>query len=280
MALCYFHLISSAGTVKKPDNIGFDGEGSLKLFDFGLAKELLPEDRGDDGLYQLTGLCGAIRYMAPEVGLSKRYNLSADLYSWSMLMWNILALEPPMGTYTPNMFIDRVFQRGCRPVVKDKWPKQLGILMSLCWSENIAKRPSFKKALRVLREEAMALDPGLAAFWGNDQVSKAKSMRSSEASSTKEKLAAVQCEEPNKESSTNGDSRSKDERTVAGCRGTRAVESSIYKREDQASEQQNGVASFKDIRQREKKEALVKSQRKEHYRETPSLEELSIDCQD
>ena len=64
----------------------------MKLFDFGLAKELKDSDRNEDGLYKLTGTTGSFRYMAPEVSLGKPYNLTADVYSWSMIMWFILAL--------------------------------------------------------------------------------------------------------------------------------------------------------------------------------------------
>ena len=201
----------------------------MKLFDFGLAKELLPEERGDDGLYLLTGVCGAIRYMAPEVGLKKRYNLSADLYSWSMLMWNILALEPPMITYTPKMFIDRVFQRGYRPVVKDKWPEKLTALMSLCWSEDIYKRPSFKKVLRVLREVATDLDPELSAFWGDDSAS-----RRSSRSKAKSKQ--------NKEDSATQDPRGKDKASIEDLHTKQAEDNSSSQRDDHASQQHNGEA--------------------------------------
>jgi serine/threonine protein kinase len=102
--------------------LGFDDEGVLKLFDFGLAKELHESSKDEDGLYHMTGFTGAIRYMAPEVGLYQPYNLSADVYSWSMLFWYLLALQPPMGLYTPGMFLDRVFQRGHRPAMKESWP--------------------------------------------------------------------------------------------------------------------------------------------------------------
>jgi len=134
----------------------------VKIFDFGLAKELQDSERDDNGLYRMTGFTGAIRYMAPEVGLHKAYNLSADVYSWSMVMWFIMALEPPMGFYTPNMFVDRVFQKGYRPAIKAKWPAELSNLMRSCWSEEILERPDFKTIMLVLRKEATALDPTLA----------------------------------------------------------------------------------------------------------------------
>lgn len=42
--------------------------------------------------------------MAPEVGLGLPYNLKADVYSWSMLMWYILALEPPVSLVFARQF--------------------------------------------------------------------------------------------------------------------------------------------------------------------------------
>jgi serine/threonine protein kinase len=50
----------------KPDNIGFDVRGDVKIFDFGLAKEINPKKKLDDGTYNLTADTGSLRYMAPE----------------------------------------------------------------------------------------------------------------------------------------------------------------------------------------------------------------------
>ena len=138
--------------LQKPDNIGFDSNDILKIFDFGLAKELKEEEKDENGLYNLTGLTGGIRYMAPEVGRGERYNLLADVYSWSMLVWYIMALEPPLGMYTQRLHIDRVFMKGYRPAIKEKWPPKLSNLMRSCWSDNIKKRPDFKKIMIVLKE--------------------------------------------------------------------------------------------------------------------------------
>ena len=148
----------------KPDNIGFTKYSELKLFDFGLAKELHERDRRDDGTYQLTGLTGAVRYMAPEVGLRQPYNLKADVYSWSMLMWHIMALEPPFGLYTANMFLDRVFSKQYRPAIIEKWPTEVSSLMRESWDSNIDNRPSFKDIMERLQAFASQVDPEVASF--------------------------------------------------------------------------------------------------------------------
>ena len=46
-------------------NIGFDCRDDIKLFDFGLAKELRDSQMTEDGLYRLTAETGSPRYMAP-----------------------------------------------------------------------------------------------------------------------------------------------------------------------------------------------------------------------
>lgn len=50
----------------KPDNIGFDVRGDVKIFDLGLAKEIDPKTKLEDGTYNLTADTGSLRYMAPE----------------------------------------------------------------------------------------------------------------------------------------------------------------------------------------------------------------------
>lgn len=46
----------------KPDNIGYNSNGVLKLFDFGLARELKDSDMLENGTYKMTGFTGALRY--------------------------------------------------------------------------------------------------------------------------------------------------------------------------------------------------------------------------
>ena len=151
------HLHFSHSVLKndeqKPDNVGFDKRDQLKLFDFGLVKELHESDRTENGMYKLTGMTGALRYMAPEVYFWKPYDLSVDVYSWSMIMWYILALEPPFGLYTHHMIEDRVIQRGSRPAIFSVWSSTLSNLMKQCWDVDPMSRPSFSDICSVLKNE-------------------------------------------------------------------------------------------------------------------------------
>lgn len=96
--------------------------------------------------------------MAPEVGLKVPYNLTADVYSFSMLLWFILALEPPYGFYTPEMFVQRVFQQGHRPVLIDGWPRSLSDCMRRGWDVRLQVRPTFDEMMYVLKQEVAYMD--------------------------------------------------------------------------------------------------------------------------
>jgi hypothetical protein len=101
--------------------------------------------------------------MAPEVGLGQPYNLSADVYSWSMVMWFILALEPPFGFYTENMIADRVFKRGSRPAIFKRWKESIGELMKRAWDTDHVSRPSFLEIRLDMSQELIDCDDATVA---------------------------------------------------------------------------------------------------------------------
>lgn len=122
-ALEYIHSKGIVYRDLKPQNVGFCEErGNLKLFDFGLCRELpasktsrsssIPDEHER---FHLSGLVGTMRYMAPEVCLSQPYNRDCDIYSWSIVAWEILSQAIPFETLNPGQYVDLVCRQGMRP---------------------------------------------------------------------------------------------------------------------------------------------------------------------
>ena len=146
-ALDYLHTKEIVYRDLKPDNVGFDFNGKLKMFDFGLAKCIKTSEDNtpdEDGLYNLTGNTGSLRYMAPEVALNKPYSLSVDVYSFGILFWQLCSLSVPYSGFSCKMHSDMVVGKGYRPRHDATWPESWRTLMSQCWSANRLCRPNFE----------------------------------------------------------------------------------------------------------------------------------------
>ncbi|KOO52801.1 serine threonine-protein kinase ctr1 [Chrysochromulina tobinii] len=89
----------------KPNNIGFLATGELVLFDFGLASLWRHGEAFDDIPRKLTGECGSMRYMAPEVANSQNYNHKAEVYSFASVLWEICSHRKPFLEFSsPELF--------------------------------------------------------------------------------------------------------------------------------------------------------------------------------
>ena len=145
----------------KPDNIGFDDKGVLKLMDFGIStcirREVLAK-----GPYAMTGLTGSLRYMAREVYLEKPYNQAVDVHSVGILMWHVTTCSMPFPRFTRKQFDEEVVARDLRPPVEavlhanaqSRRPspqvEPMVQLMQRCWAPNYEDRPDIGEVLQVL----------------------------------------------------------------------------------------------------------------------------------
>jgi serine/threonine protein kinase len=143
----------------KPQNMGFDIRGDLKLFDFGLCKSLEPGDRCQDGSYgyHLTIITGSIPYMAPEVAMKKPYDQEADVYSFSVLLWELMSLECAYKSFDANKYFFRVCVENHRERISTSWPAIVKIIIKEGWDPNPQKRPDMKRIGTLLRGELQDL---------------------------------------------------------------------------------------------------------------------------
>lgn len=134
--------------------------GDVKLFDFGLAKELDPSLKSCNDLYELSGNTGSLRYMSPEVARSEPYNLSADVYSFGLLLWQICSLDLPYDGMNRQDHSELVVHGNERPQLDSSWSTPLRILMKRAWEPDPLVRPSMDSIYKILRREICALRDG------------------------------------------------------------------------------------------------------------------------
>jgi serine/threonine protein kinase len=146
----------------KPDNIGFDVRGDLKIFDFGMARELPDQDGIHDTTYNLTHMVGSLRYMAPEVALAQPYNAAADVYSFSLILWEILVLDRAYKNFcSEDQMRTKVFRKGTRPrLPSGSFSKTCNAIMEGGWSPRLQDRPSMYTINGMLRRELLTLRHG------------------------------------------------------------------------------------------------------------------------
>ena len=102
----------------KPENIGFDIRGDVKVFDFGLCRSLDKVDKNPGYGYKLTAKTGSVPYMAPEVALGQPYDTKADVFSFAVLLWEILNVDWAFNGYSIREYFQRVVKENQRMPIK------------------------------------------------------------------------------------------------------------------------------------------------------------------
>lgn len=140
----------------KTQNILLDGEFHVKIADFGLSKwRQLSVSKGSGS--KTTEMGGTVIYMPPEEydpSKSRRADVKHDMYSYAIIMWEVLSRQIPFEDVTNPMQIMFSVLRGTRPdtsldsLSADIPSRETLISLMTCgWTANPDDRPSFLKCL-------------------------------------------------------------------------------------------------------------------------------------
>ncbi|KAK9908804.1 hypothetical protein WJX75_003138 [Coccomyxa subellipsoidea] len=123
----------------KSSNVLLDSRGRAKVCDFGIAKF---KDR--TFVSTKNANAGTPAYMAPEMFEGRRVSEKIDVYSFGVLLWEMLTGELPWGHLSTPMqviYVVGVLKKRLR--IPDRCPEALRQLITQCWQDDADLRPSF-----------------------------------------------------------------------------------------------------------------------------------------
>ena len=148
--IAYLHRNTVLHRDIKPGNVVLDQLQHAKVCDFGLSRAFTVSIEPGimvEGFDMPGSSCcvGTLRYMAPEVvqeteqQVTIRYNEPCDVYSFGMLLWELVHREPPFAGSAGIKVALEIVQAGLRPQLqlpKDLAALQQGQMPPLPWQDS------------------------------------------------------------------------------------------------------------------------------------------------
>lgn len=156
LGMDYLHKVNVIHRDLKTANLLMDENEVVKVADFGVARV-----KTMDGS-SMTAETGTYRWMAPEVISHQHYNHKCDVFSYGILLWELVSGgDIPYPGYTPLQAAVGVVQRGLRPTIPPSCHPVIAQVMQYCWQPDPNARPEFEQIVELLKHTDSS--PGEAA---------------------------------------------------------------------------------------------------------------------
>ena len=116
-------------------NILLDADDYPKICDFGMSRKL------PDEFSFMTSNVGTIKWTAPEIFRGEKYDEKVDIYSYGIVLWELLTKESPYENLNPCQIFS-ILERNERPLIPQSCPSPLRKLITFCWDQDPNNRPS------------------------------------------------------------------------------------------------------------------------------------------
>jgi len=148
----------------KPSNLLVDSSWNVKVCDFGLSAVKRTEKLSDNGVAPGTPL-----WMAPEVLQGKELDEKSDIYSFGIVLWEMLTeQEPYLEHDSYNTFVRAVCGKHERPEIPEDYDESVKELLRASWHPDPDKRPPFGELITMIDNTMIAVcvpDPDAANIW-------------------------------------------------------------------------------------------------------------------
>jgi serine/threonine-protein kinase len=137
----------------KPANILINETGLLKIVDFGVAAAA---KSGDTQLTKTGYVIGSPKYMAPEQILGKKVDERADIYSLGVIMYEMLAGNPPYSRGDHMSVMYQHVQGKAQPLTdaNPRVPREIADIVTKTMQVDKLKRYASMEELRIALETA------------------------------------------------------------------------------------------------------------------------------
>ena len=141
--MAYVHGLGMIHRDLKSDNLLIFGDKSIKIADFGVARiEVQTEG--------MTPETGTYRWMAPEMIQHRPYTQKVDVYSFGIVLWELITGMLPFQNMTAVQAAFAVVNKGVRPIIPNDCLPVLSEIMTRCWDANPEVRPPFPEVVKML----------------------------------------------------------------------------------------------------------------------------------
>jgi serine/threonine protein kinase len=138
----------------KSHNVLYDKQLNIKLCDFAFSKFKATLEKKS---VRFESRVGTPQWMAPEVLRGEEYTFSADVYSFGVILWEMISRQQPFADFHAMAVMFKVGTEGLRLTPPDDCPPFWQRLMEACWLPP-RERPTFEKVFQLVRQVKQQLD--------------------------------------------------------------------------------------------------------------------------